>query len=1073
MQNYHRHSYYSNIWGNLKDSSVANEDYAKRALELKHKVISSVEHGWQGYYYETFELAKKYNLKFIFGTEAYWTKDRSEKDKSNNHIIILAKNEKGRQAINYILSEANETGYYLRPRVDLELLFSLPANDVFVTTACIAFWKYEDTEDIVVKMKNHFKDNFMLEIQYHNCDKQIEINKKILELSNKYNIEMIVGLDSHFIYPEQKEERDNLLKDNDIQFSDEDSFYMDYPDDETVIKRFKEQGIFSEEKIIKAMNNTDLLLDFEDIYLNDDIKLPTLYPDKTQKQKNKIYCDLILEKFKEYTKNFDVETKKKYFEEIKKEISVYIKTGMVDYPLIDYQIVEEAIKNGGIITKTGRGSGVSYFTNSLCGFSKVDRITAPIKVYPERFLSESRILETRSLPDLDLNVGNPEIFAQAQEKVLGKGHSYPMIAFQTMKKKAAFKMYARIENISAEISNQITKQIADYEEDLKNAEDDEKENVDIYEYVSEEYHDVFKKSEKYQGIVSGKNQAPCAYLLYSGDIRSEIGLIRCKSETTKKEVIITVIDGMIAEKYKFLKNDLLKVDVVLLIAKTYNRIGIPHHTVNELMEIIKDNKKVWEIYEKGITVGINQCESQGTTNKVMKYKPMNLSELSAFIAGIRPSFKSMYNKFESRESFSYGIKALDSLLQTKEFPQSFILYQEQIMNVLNYSGFPMDECYSIIKAVAKKHPEKVLPLKDKFLKGFKEKIISDDNVSEEKAEETSKQVWQILSDFCAYGFNASHSLCMALDSLYCAYLKSHYPYEFYEVLLEHYSNKGNKDKVKLLKKEMLKYFNISEGKYKFGADNRKFTADKENKCINPSILSIKGLNFKISEELFELSQNNKYNNFIELLKNIKNKTSVNKTQLKILIQLGYFLEFGKSEKLTKAVEIFNKYNDKVQIKKEKLNEYELSVIPEYATETKTMYRFTDIDGYIEKLYNNIENKELPLQILLNAQSEYLGYIDIVVPKLKNLIYVMDIDIKYSPKLTCYKIDSGETIIIKMNKKTYSESQIEKGCILQYSLHLKFKMKKINNKWTTTDEKELWFDKYKIVAKPIDTSRKDN
>ena len=101
MQNYHRHSSYSNIF--TPDSSVTNEQYAKRAVELGHKIISSVEHGWQGYYFECFELAKKYNLKFVFGTEAYWVKDRKEKDKNNCHIIILAKNENGRQAINEIL----------------------------------------------------------------------------------------------------------------------------------------------------------------------------------------------------------------------------------------------------------------------------------------------------------------------------------------------------------------------------------------------------------------------------------------------------------------------------------------------------------------------------------------------------------------------------------------------------------------------------------------------------------------------------------------------------------------------------------------------------------------------------------------------------------------------------------------------------------------------------------------------------------------------------------------------------------------------------------------------------------
>ena len=189
MQNYHRHSCYSNIF--TPDSAATNEEYAKRAVELGHKIISSVEHGWQGDYFGCFELAKKYNLKIVFGAEAYWVKDRQKeypngfnkngeetfaKDRSNRHIIILAKNENGRQSINDVLSTANETGYYFKPRVDLELLLSLPAEDVFITSACIAFSGYEDTEEIIKLLHGHFGDNFMLEIQYHDTEKQKEWN---------------------------------------------------------------------------------------------------------------------------------------------------------------------------------------------------------------------------------------------------------------------------------------------------------------------------------------------------------------------------------------------------------------------------------------------------------------------------------------------------------------------------------------------------------------------------------------------------------------------------------------------------------------------------------------------------------------------------------------------------------------------------------------------------------------------------------------------------------------------------------------------------------------------------------
>ena len=1032
MQNYHRHSSYSNIF--TPDSAALNEDYAKRAVELGNKCISSVEHGWQGYYYETYELAQKYNLKFTYGAEAYWVKDRFEKDRTNGHIILLAKTETGRRTINRILSDANEEGYYYKPRVDIELLMSLPPKDVFVTSACVAFWNYDDIDDIVLKLSNHFKENFMLEIQCHDTDKQKDLNKHILDLSKKNNIEMIVGLDSHYIYPEQAKERDYVLEAKGVHYDEEDGWFMDYPDDETVMKRFMKQKIFTKEQVQKAMDNTDIVLTFDDVILNKEIKLPTIYPDKTQEEKNKIYSRLVTKQFKEYMKDIPSEEYDRYFEGVKNEVQVIKNTGMADYPLMDYEIVKEAEANGGIITNSGRGSGVGYFTNTLFGFSKVDRFTSPIKLYPERFISESRILETKSLPDLDMNLANPEIFAEAQEKVLGKGHAYPMIAFGTFKKKSAFKLYAKAKNLDFTIANEISKQLEKYDEAYKYAEDDEREDLDIYDYVEEKYHDYITQSKPYWGVVSDKKKAPCAYLLYQGNIREEIGLIKCKSESTHKEYITTVIDGAIAENYKFLKNDLLKVDVVLLIDAIYKRIGLKIHTVNQLMKMIKDDPKVWEIYSKGYTVGINQCEKESTTRKVMKYAPRNISELTAFIAAIRPAFKSMYSKFESREHFEYGIKAFDKIIQTKEFPQSFILYQEQTMNTLNYAGFPIDECYGIIKAIAKKHPEKVRPLKDRFVDGFKLRIITDDGVSEEEAQRMSAEVWQIISDSCGYGFNAAHAFCMALDSLYNAYLKSHYPYEFYEVLLQIYSDKGKKDKVSALKQEMQKAFKIQEGKYKFGLDNRKFVADEKNGVIYPSLLSIKGLSQKCAEDLYQVSQKKTYTNFYELWKALKKVKSLNSGKINILVRIGYFDDFASTGKIEKFLKCIDDLFERVQFNKSDINKEYLKYIEKYSTTTdelKTYGKF-DYDNALIDIWNDLEDKDITLNERLKYELEYLGYVKTQVNSITpEYAFVQEYECKFkNPKLTLYRLCNGDIEVVKVKRAKYDESPIQVGDIIK-------------------------------------------
>lgn len=1050
MQNYHRHTSYSNIY--IADSAAVNEDYAKRAVELGHKVICSLEHGWAGYYFEAYELAKKYDLKFIFGCEAYWVKNRLEKDRTNGHIVLLAKNENGRRAINRIMSTANEDGYYFRPRVDLELLLTLPADDVMVTTACIAFWHYDDIEDILVQLHNHFKKNLFLEIQYHDTEPQIKLNKRILALSEKYNIEMIVGMDSHYIYPDQSKERDYILAAKNVHYDDEEGWFMDYPDDETTMNRFLKQGVFTKNQIQRAMDNTDLLLEFEGYdtlpngepnrIFSKDIKLPSLYdgqhtidgvllPKLDQEQRNKEYSKLISKLFKAYIKDVDESQHKEYFDGVKNEVQVIKDTNMSDYFLIDYYMVKRALEKGGVLTDSGRGSSVGYFTNTLLGFSKVDRFQSPIKLYPERFISKSRILETKSLPDIDLNWGTPDIAAEAQEEILGKDHAYPMIAFGTCKKKSAFKLYARSQNMDFDLANTISGQIEKYDDALKYADDDEKDEIDIYDYVDEEYHSYIDASKKYQGIIMDKKKAPCAYLLYDGSIREEIGLIKCKSETTKKEYMTAVIDGAIAENYKFLKNDILKVDVVLLIDLIYKRIGLKHHTVNELMELVKNDQAVWDIYANGYTMGVNQVEKASTTRKSMKYKPRNVSELSAFIAAIRPAFKSMYSKLENREDFSYGIPAFDKILQTEELPQSFILYQEQTMNTLNYAGFPIDECYGIIKAIAKKHPEKVKPLKERFITGFKDKIMQDDGIPADKAEEDSARVWQIISDSCGYGFNSAHAYCMALDSLYNAYLKAHYPYEFYEVLLQTYSDKGKKDKVAELKQEMSKAFGIKEGEYKFGLDNRKFKADPDNQTIYPSLLSIKGLSQGCANDLYAMGQK-KYENFYELWKDMKKKKNLNSGKVNTLIEIGYFDDFGTIGKIKRFIDILDQLYDRSQFSKSNPPVEFLPIIRKYSEETDKQYRKFDYDAALTEIWETLEDTDIPFNERLKYELQNIGYVKTLVPDMSpDYAFVQEYECKYkNPKLTLYRLADGSTEIVKVRRKKYDEAPINVGDIIK-------------------------------------------
>lgn len=175
--------------------------------------------------------------------------------------------------------------------------------------------------------------------------------------------------------------------------------------------------------------------------------------------------------------------------------------------------------------------------------------------------------------------------------------------------------------------------------------------------------------------------------------------------------------------------------------------------VNDLLKMAPPEDDCWQMYAKGCVKGLNQVEKTGTSARVGKYAPKNISEMCAFVAAIRPGFRSMFSTFESRKPFNYGVKQFDDLIQTEEMPNSFLLYQEHLMTVLNYAGIPMSECYTAIKNIAKKRTEKVLAYKDKFISGLTAAIIADGK-TESEAKKTSASIWQIIEDSASYLFNA-------------------------------------------------------------------------------------------------------------------------------------------------------------------------------------------------------------------------------------------------------------------------------------------------------------------------------
>ena len=940
--NYHCHTHFSNL--RTPDSVVKYDDYINRIKELGYGCLFTTEHGSQGNYLQAYQMAKQNNIPFRFGVEAYWVTDNQEKDKTNNHIIILAKNMNGLKKINYALSMANIDGFYHKPRLSLSDILNLPKDDVFITTACVGFngYGFEKSKEIILQLHNKFGNNFMLEVQPNNTELQKEWNKFLLT----FNIPIIAGMDSHFIYPQDKEMRDAFIRSKNIAYDNEEGWYMDFPDYNEVIKRFELQGVLTKEQIVQSLENTLVIDDFEDVEFDYNIKIPNIFPNKTYEERVEYLINILRQEFKKKFSNLSKEEMTLYGEEVKKEINIIVETKMTDYFILNYHIVKRATELGGRLTLTGRGSAVSFITSMLLGFTTIDRIKSPIQLYPERFLSVSRVLEAGSIADIDFNTDNPEIFIQAQKEILGEHAGYYMIAFGKLQEKSAFKTYARSKNIDFDTSNIISKGIDNYNDYIKHNEDGE---VNINKYIPKEHIETYNDSQSLIGTIESGSRSPCAICTYNGNTLEDIGVMRLRDD------IITVIDGITLDAFKYVKNDFLKVNVVKIIYDTFKEAGIKPLTTTELLDITRNDEKVWRLFHDGITIGLNQIEQDGARQKCMKYKPTNISELSAFIAGIRPGFASMLDTLLSRKPFSYDIPEFDKLIQTEELPYSFVLYQESVMKTLEYAGFPSDICYSLLKSISKKKKGVVEKVKDQFIEGFMANDISKENAD---------KVWQIIEDNVGYSFNSSHSLSVALDSLYGAYLKAYYPYEFYKVMLELTTEDKDLERVSSLKQEM-KYFDIMIGDLKYGIDNTGFIIDKENNRINQSLKTVKYINDKIPHELNNIYKSNQH--FVDTLF-LLDSTSANSRQLDVLIKIGYFNSTIKKSLTVAGIK------KKLKNKTYKFGcEYE-EYIKKHSTITNTGYKNLDKIAILKDIWNDLPDEKTPITEKLAYEMEFLGYV---------------------------------------------------------------------------------------------------
>ncbi len=379
--------------------------------------------------------------------------------------------------------------------------------------------------------------------------------------------------------------------------------------------------------------------------------------------------------------------------------------------------------------------------------------------------------------------------------------------------------------------------------------------------------------------------------------------------------------------------------------------------------------------------------------------------------------------------------------------------------------------------------EQFIPdIKNGFIKTMKEKY----DVDKEESERIVESFIQVIEDASSYLFSLNHSLPYSYIGYICGYLRYYYPLEFITTMLN-----INKDNAEKTNKIIIyaKEHNIAIKPPKFRYSRAEYFMDKETNSIYKGMASIKYMNAQVSEELYEL-KDNQYNNFMDLLIDIYDKTSINSRQLNILIAIDFFEEFGKSQKLLDIVDLYDKImSKKLKSKKGEVAfnktdlPYPKDIIEKYATEKskEDKYKQYKVEKALElcnELMNDIPNIEMSsidkVRINLEMMGECNYHFEDYSP---TTCVVVDIITKYKTKRAwLFNIASGKTKEIKIGEAYYNLQPFKALDVLDvYSITSKPKKEQrevqvedkdgniiTKKKWFPTDELEFYCDEYHLL-----------
>lgn len=1051
---YHLHSDLSNGVTNI-DSVTKYKEYIDYAKSLGMTAMAFSEHGSIFEWIHKKEAIEAAGMKYLHCVEAYLTEDTDieNKHRDNYHCVLIAKNYDGVKELNKLISNSfnrHDHHFYYMPRITFEELFET-SNNIIVTTACIGgvLGKGEiDTKKRFMQFLIANKNRCYLEIQHHNCKEQAEYNKIIYTISKKTNIPLIAGTDTHCLNDTHIEGRKILQRSKNVFFSDEEGWDLTFKTYDELINAYDKQNALPKEIYMQAIQNTNIMADsIESFELDYSKKYPKLYNDSEKALKEKIVKGIKNRGISKYN-NFE-----EYKKKIQYEIETYKHNGAIDFLLLE-EDYKSALKKQGVSFGYSRGSVSGSIIAYLLGITEVDSIKYNLNF--ERFMNKERV----SLADVDTDWSKKDRY-KVREYLFNKEGLYccDIITFNTIALKGAIKDVGRALGMSVEDTQTIS--------DAVYTDENKKDCIDDF-YVNK-HPELFKYVDIVKGTIVSIGNHPAGLVVSPYPVDEWFGLCSTKTNDNMiSQINMKEIDGL-----SFVKLDVLGLDCVGLINETCDLADIPRITPDN---ISFDDIKVWDEIRDDCTMifqfessyagdYIKQLFSNETIAKIReKNKNFSYIDLMSMANGaIRPAGASYRDELSKGEYRDNGHPALNDFLAPT---LGYLVYQEQIIEFLHkFCGYTMGEADIVRRGFAKKTgTDKFIPkIKQGFNKTMKEKY----NVDEDESNKLIENFIQVIIDASSYLFSLNHATPYSFLGYVVGYLRCYYKLETVTTALNIYKE----DNDKCL--EILQYAHrnkITIQPIKFGKSGADYTMDKSTNSIYKGISSVKYCNVQIADELLELSKNH-YNTFIDLLKDIKEKTSLNSRQLTILTGLNFFSDFGNNKYLLNMIDIYDKFANAKIIAKNKMESLGVSdyLMTKYAgKETKSQYRELDNQGLIKELCNKLENKSMNVVEQVKFDMEYLEYTTYINSQMADYYWIVVGFTTYNdatkPSLILRNINNGEEVKTRIKQsKIFKAQPFGQFSILHIDgFTYEFKKRVVDGKWQSTDETEPILEEYEVM-----------